>query len=53
MACSEYVQVEYNDNREKFLISVMNDPYYIENICGVEKIINDIDLRDIDLGDDF
>lgn len=31
----------------------MNDPYYIEKICGVEKIISEIKLDEIEVGDDF
>jgi hypothetical protein len=31
----------------------MNDPNYIEYICGVEKLIKDINLEDIDIEDDF
>jgi hypothetical protein len=31
----------------------MNDPYYIENICGVEKLMQDVNLDDVEVGDDF
>jgi hypothetical protein len=31
----------------------MNDSYYIENICGVEKLISEINLDDIKIDDDF
>jgi hypothetical protein len=31
----------------------MNDPYYLERICGVEKLINEINLNEIEAGDDF
>jgi hypothetical protein len=29
----------------------MNDPYYIEKICGVETLINQINLNDIQIAD--
>jgi hypothetical protein len=31
----------------------MNDPYYLENTCGVDKLINEINLDEIEVGDDF
>lgn len=34
----------------------MNDPFYLENICGVQKLISEINLDDIDIEkgeDDF
>jgi hypothetical protein len=31
----------------------MNDPYYLEKICEVDKLINEINLDEIELGDDF
>jgi len=31
----------------------MNDPYYIENICGVEKLMQAININDIEVEDDF
>lgn len=51
VACSKHVQNEYISRRSEFLIKVMNDPYYIENICGVEKLMSEVNLNDIE--DDF
>jgi ubiquitin-like modifier-activating enzyme ATG7 len=53
VACSEYVQTEFKNNKNEFLIKVMNDPYYIENICGVEKLMQEINLDQVEVGDDF
>ncbi len=47
------MQNEYLSNREKFIMSVMNDPYYIENICGVDKLMEAVNLDDVEVGDDF
>lgn len=53
VACSELVQDCYRNGRENFLIKVMNDSYYIEKICGVEELINDINIDEVEVGDDF
>jgi hypothetical protein len=53
VACSEYVLNEYKNNRDEFFIKIMNNPYYLENICGVDKLINEINLDEIEVGDDF
>lgn len=47
VACSEGVIGDYLNNREKFLLNIMNDPYYIEKISGVEALIKDVKLNDI------
>ena len=47
VACSEGVVGDYLNNREKFLINIMNDPYYIEKISGVEDLIKDVKLDEI------
>jgi hypothetical protein len=52
VACSNMIQNEYKNNRKNFLMNVMNDPYYIENISGIQELINEINLDEID-NDDF
>jgi hypothetical protein len=44
--------MEYKNNRDEFLIQVMNNPSYIEGTSGINKLIEDIKLDDIDL-DEF
>lgn len=53
VACSDRVVNEYLNNREKFLIDIMNDPYYIEKISGVADLIKDIKLDCGGDDDDF
>ena len=37
------------------LLSVMNDTSYLENICGVRKMIEEINIEDVEVlhEDDF
>jgi ubiquitin-like modifier-activating enzyme ATG7 len=53
VACSDNMMKEYKENREKFTLNVMNDPYYIEKTCGVHELINDIKIEETNEGDDF
>lgn len=46
VACSKFVRNEFEKNREKFLIGAMNDPYYLEKLCEIEKLINDVKVDD-------
>jgi ubiquitin-like modifier-activating enzyme ATG7 len=53
VACSDNMMKEYKENREKFIINVMNDPYYIEKTCGVHDLLKEIKIEDTNDGDDF
>jgi hypothetical protein len=43
---------EFGENREEFLRKTMNDPYYLEKVSGVTKLISEIKLEDIEVDDD-
>ena len=51
VACSEGVINDYKNNRDNFIVNIMNDPYYIEKISGVEELIKQVKLDDICNGD--
>jgi hypothetical protein len=45
---------EYKNNKKEFLINLMNYQNYLENICGIDKLINEINIDSIDIdADDF
>jgi hypothetical protein len=44
---------EYRNNKKEFLLNLMNYQNYLENICGIDKLINEINVDEIDIGDDF
>ena len=35
------------ENRNEFLINVMNKPDYLEDISGISNLINDINLNEV------
>ena len=54
VACSENMIRNYLEKRDEFLVNVMNDPYYIEKISGVQDLIKNMKIEDnINDGDDF
>jgi hypothetical protein len=53
VACSDNMMKEYKENRETFIINVMNDPYYIEKTCGVHELLKEVKIEDTNDGDDF
>jgi len=53
-ACSLPIVEAYRNQGPDFVINVCNDPNILENISGIEKITNDIDLKlCIDSDDEF
>lgn len=55
VACSDYVIEEFLKDKKNMLLSVMNDTSYLENICGVRKMIEEINIEDVEVlhEDDF
>jgi hypothetical protein len=55
VACSNEVVEEFLKDKKKMLLSVMNDSNYLENLCGVRKMIEEIKIEDVEVlhEDDF
>ena len=54
VACSEGMIKAYLEQRDEFLVNVMNDPYYIEKTSGVQELIKNMKIEDnVNDGDDF
>lgn len=39
VACSRKVLDEYTNNREEFMLSILNDPQFIHKVTGMDKVI--------------
>jgi hypothetical protein len=40
---------EFKKDKKKLLLEVMNDSSYLENLCGVQKMIEELKVQDIDI----
>ena len=47
-ACSDNVIAEFKKNGWKFVLKVLNEPKYLESVCGLDKL-KDINLDDVDI----
>ena len=48
IACSENILKNFKDDRNKFLINVMNKEDYLEDISGISKLVSEINLDDME-----
>lgn len=46
VGCSKFVRNDFLNNREKFLLGTMNNPYYLEKLCEIDKLINNVKIDD-------
>jgi ubiquitin-like modifier-activating enzyme ATG7 len=55
VACSDYVTSSYLTQRKDFLINLMNEKNYLENICKINEMMSDLKLeKELEnLEDDF
>lgn len=44
IACSQYVLDEYLKNRDEFLLSVINNPNYLQDVTKITETLNAMDL---------
>ena len=44
---------EFIENRNNFLINVMNKPDYLEDISGISDLINEINLNEVEFDEEI
>ena len=51
IACSELILQAFKEDPDAFIYKVVNDPFYLQAVSGVDKIlaqVDDLDLQDVD-----
>ncbi|CAM6001542.1 unnamed protein product [Sphagnum balticum] len=43
VACSEYVLQEYSNNRDEFMLRIMNDPDYLQTVTKISTLLEEAD----------
>lgn len=53
IACSKEIIEEFKKDKEQFLLQACGRPDYLEDLTGITKMMNEVDLDAVEMLDDF
>ena len=49
VACSEYILDQYNEDRDQFMLKVLNDPSFIHEVVQLKEELEEFDKMDYNI----